>query len=275
MFEIYEEKFHQVIEGFRRQDESVKPILVEITNAAVAKVVNKWASGRAPSDAVEFKENAYQDINAHVWKKFLFGFLMKDGPEGQINDNLYSYIAWARTAAENVLRDKYRKEVRYKKAQDIVVEKAVDSDLTTCNLGEKRTEAKEQLKSAFDIVLSRDIEIYKVLTWIAEFLLVLEYNADMIGIRELIEVSFADVTLDEMARLLEWRADDFEWLEMSSEQKQKVSQALDKPWKDGRRYGDVKYKECFMKKGGRYTISDWINRVNNLVRRSYNEAFDD
>ena len=29
----------------------------------------------------------------------------------------------------------------------------------------------------------------------------------------------------------------------------------------------MKYSEFFMKKGGKATISDWVNRMNNMIKR--------
>jgi hypothetical protein len=46
-----------------------------------------------------------------------------------------------------------------------------------------------------------------------------------------------------------------------------LQEALDAPYDRQRCYGHVKYREFFMKKGGKATISDWVNRMNSMIKR--------
>ena len=58
------------------------------------------------------------------------------------------------------------------------------------------------------------------------------------------------------------------WLGISEHRKKRIEEALAKPYKDeNRALGEVTYKELFMKKGGKATISDWVNRMNEMIKR--------
>lgn len=62
---------------------------------------------------------------------------------------------------------------------------------------------------------------------------------------------------------------------MVSAKIEKINKDLEVKFKN-RPIGEAKYKECFMKKRGKVSISDWVNRMNNLIeRRIKHETFND
>ena len=65
------------------------------------------------------------------------------------------------------------------------------------------------------------------------------------------------------------------WLSLSMEQKKRIDRQLALPFDGGKTYGETTYSTFFMKKGGKATISDWVNRMNERIRRVLaNEASD-
>ena len=65
------------------------------------------------------------------------------------------------------------------------------------------------------------------------------------------------------------------WLTVTSAQRQRISTALCSPLKDDLLLGDVRYEEFFMSKGDKQTISDWVNRIDNMIKgRMKYEPFD-
>jgi len=65
------------------------------------------------------------------------------------------------------------------------------------------------------------------------------------------------------------------WLVITQTQDAKIRTALRKKRRDGVTYGETQYKAFFMKnKGevsGKKSISDWMNRMNDIVRREMGE----
>ena len=63
-----------------------------------------------------------------------------------------------------------------------------------------------------------------------------------------------------------------EWIVVTPAQIQKINHALNAELND-KHIGEIKYKDFFMKKGGKASISDWVNRMNRLIEsRIKNEA---
>ena len=65
------------------------------------------------------------------------------------------------------------------------------------------------------------------------------------------------------------------WLIVTPAQRQRISTALCSLLKDDILLGEVKYEELFMSKGPKQTISDWVNRIDNMIKgRMRYEPFD-
>ncbi len=132
----------------------------------------------------------------------------------------------------------------------------------------------EALSRAFEIVLDSDVQVYKVLTWLAHGLFMISDEVKRIEAKDLIIQTFEEKSLYEMRDMLFAGANKIAWLKITQEHKAKINSALDAPYDSSRTYGQVTYKDFFMKKGGKGTISDWVNRMNSIVKRVMaNETF--
>ena len=126
------------------------------------------------------------------------------------------------------------------------------------------------MRQAFAIVILADVSVYKVLTWIAQFIFVLECDVTKIKSNEMIISAFGNKTLYDMYDMILVASQKIPWITITQEQNEKILQALRKKRVDDVSYGETKYKEFFMKQdgeiSGKKSISDWVNRMNNMIK---------
>lgn len=215
-----------------------------------------------------FEDDIMQEISIRLIKTTISHFLLKPGCNGQVNYDPTGFRKWMVTVAINIKND-YANRVRRLDFKSLPIDERVLS--LSSDEAEISEERIEKLKRAFSIVVESDAQIYKVLTWIAQFIFVIGHDVSKIESNNMIISAFEEKTLSEMYAMLLSSEKDIPWLVISEAQKKKIENALDSPWNDDVPYGEVRYKEFFMKKGGKGTISDWMNRMNNLIKRVMND----
>lgn len=227
--------------------------------------VRSWCCGEL-SVAKGHEEDILQEITATLLIETLEGFLMREGVGGPLNMDPDGFKSWMFRVAKNAAIDYVK--TNFKPVVD-VEDETFENFMGTADIDEMvSVEKRETLSAAFAIVLESDSAVYKVLTWIAMSLIILCFDATKIESNELIIVFFEKRTLFQMRDSLFGLCSRIRWLSISDYQKNNVEKALKKPYKDGKRVlGEVEYNELFMKKGGKATISDWVNRMNDLIRR--------
>lgn len=161
---------------------------------------------------------------------------------------------------------KYKKRVRQKdfKTEDLDdikgAEWSADDDT--------KSDRIEQLKMAVNIALESDSSVYKTLTWLAQFVFMIQCDISKIRSNDMIVEQFENKTLSEMYLVIQNAAKKIPWLDIDAVQQRRIEEALNRQWEKDITYGDVKYGTFFMKKGGKKSISDWVNRMNNTIRRA-------
>ena len=189
-----------------------------------------------------------------------------------MNNDPKGFKSWIITVADNLKRD-FANKVRN---VDFKTENIDDSKFEPTSIQDDMDEErKQQLRQAFNIVLSADVNVYKVLTWIAQFIFVIDCDVTKIQSNEKIIEIFEQKTLFEMYDMLRALSKHIDWIEISPEQNKKIISELNKPWNAEHVYGEIEYKEFFMKvngkKSGKKSISDWMNRMNNMLRKKTGE----
>ena len=90
--------------------------------------------------------------------------------------------------------------------------------------------------------------------------------------------AFEDKRLQEMYEMLLTAAKRIPWLEINQAQNEKILQALRKKRAGDVSYGETRYCDFFMKSNGKpsgkKSISDWVNRMNGLIKRELNPEAD-
>lgn len=212
------------------------------------------------------EEDIMQEIHIRLIKTTVTGFLLRAGVDGPVNNDPEGFEDWMFTVAHNVQRD-YARRVRLVTWRTTGLQEAQLSDEENpYDTGEERRR-QEKLSEAFRIVLEADVQIYKVLTWLAQCLFIIQLDVTKIRSNELILQHYEDKTLYEMYEQLLQGSCQLRWLRITGSQQRHLQAALDAPYDDLHSYGDMKYREFFIKKGGKATISDWVNRMNTMIKR--------
>lgn len=214
-------------------------------------------------------------------------FLRRDGVTS-VNRDAVWFRRWLYRVAENAIRDEARRlrvQARHRTEEDPTV--IPDEHNPFANL-----EQRETLQQSFALVFDTAAAPYKVLTWVAVNLLILEQNIDPKDAKKLVLKRFEDMTLADMLETVFRYGAQIPWLRLSEAHKRKWVDVLMTPLTVTERedfglpaadgpvlLGQVRYCDCFMAvggvKNGTKSVSDWYYRMNQIVRGSKDEASND
>lgn len=245
---------------------AVFDMLYRITRIELEPSIKKLVSGSYYLRVFYSAEDLLQDVCAKVIQKALTRFFLKNGPNGEVNRDATGFCAWLHTVAKNEGLDRIKK---IKETQGL----DKSNDFTNGSIPDIRSakrvpeNTKEDLQNAFDIILSsKNISIYKSLTWLAQSIFLLTYDISRIEANSLLLTEFENKTLFQLYESIVRNAVYLPWLTLTDTQKDIINRALNEPYDEKRVYGEVTYYEFFMSKGGKASISDWINRLDTKIR---------
>lgn len=221
-------------------------------------------------------EDVMQEVHIRLITRCVTGFFLRNGA-AEPNRDPDEFCKWIYKVAKNVICDYGRKNasidlrVRFWEEDEeygIIDETIFDEDALE--------DDRERLRKAFAIVLDADASIYKILVWIAQCIVILSADVTKIQSNEILINEFSNKTLSEMRDIVIHASRLIKWLEFTPEQLERINSSLSQPFADGKTYGETTLSSFFMKQGGKKSISDWANRMNNLIkRRIKNETSDD
>lgn len=248
-------------------------MLCRIAEKTLRPSVVNWCNGEDCLRGRGYEDDIMQEIHLRLMKTTVGYFLLRDGIEQPYNNDPEGFEDWMFRVAENLKRD-FANRVR---SIDFKTEDIDDLDPIVSGNRTEETEARiAQLQQAFSIVLSSDVSVYKVLTWVAQFVCILDQNVPKIKSNALIIDAFEDRTLYEMYDMLLEASKKIPWIVVTEEQNEKILRALQKKRNGDVSYGETKYKSFFMKHNGeisgKKSISDWMNRMNDMLKRKTEET---
>lgn len=266
-----EEEFHVMADEVlcKSSDEPSFDMLAYIAE----KTLRSFVIARCMQDSRlrgrDYDGDIMESIHLRLQKTIIDYFLLRDDIETPYNDNPSGFQSWLFTVASNIIKDFAARIAR--EDERIVNIDDFHPDTPNPNHSEDMDEHRERLKKAFCIVLSSDVKVYKVLTWIAQFLFIISDDVTKIESNDLIIEAFEKKTLYDMYGMILEASCEIPWIEVTPEQNEKIVSALNKEFKDGVTYGQSTYGMFFMKNGkspdGKKSISDWVNRMNDIIRR--------
>ena len=127
-------------------------------------------------------------------------------------------------------------------------------------------ESTDVLRAAFERVLDMDVQVYKIITWAAQAVLILSADVTKIQSNELMIRAYEHMTLSEMWASVTAASARIPWLKISAAADDRLRKMLAAPFSKDVRYGDMVYADFFMKKGAKASISDWVNRINSGLK---------
>lgn len=262
------EEFNIMVEELLYSETVSYEMLCKIIEKNLRGRVKAWCAADIDLRGRKCEDDIMQDVHVRLMKNTITHFLLKDGV-GEYNNDPKGFNSWIITVAENIKKD-YAKNIRNRNFRNRDID-----DPETISIGKEddftQLYREERLKQAFEVVLSSDISIYKILSWLGLAVFILGYDMTKIESTHLLTEKFDKKTLFEMYDSINATSRKIEWLKLSVCQSKKIETALEQPWDEKRVYGAVEYKEFFMKKGGEYSISDWVNKINKMIRGKLDE----
>lgn len=234
--------------------------LCEIAQKELKGKIASWCYSDTRLRGKCCEDDIMQDTCIRLIKYTVNNFLLHENVIGPYNNDPEGFCSWMYTIAKNIKEDTAKKVMDMGKYD-------IDEPGTEPPPSTPDTENMiEILQDAFTKVLDANISIYKTLTWIAQFVLILRYKIDRIDSTKVILERFGDRPLSEVFGLVFEEAKRIVWLRFTPEQLMKIINALNTTKPDGRTYGETPYREFYMNyrgaPSGEKSVSDWINRVN-------------
>lgn len=245
-------------------------MLCQIAEKTLRPSVVNWCKTEECLHGRGCEDDIMQEIHLRLMKTTVDYFLLRDDIEGPYNNDPEGFENWIFLVAKNIKRD-FANKIRNRDFKTDDIDDPAIGDILTDDYEEDTEENLDRLKRAFSIVLSSDVGIYKVLTWLAQFIFILEYDISKIKSNELIITAFENKTLYDMYDMILTASNKIPWIVITREQNEKILDALRKKRTGNVSYGESKYKDFFMKHNGelagKKSISDWMNRMNDMIKR--------
>ncbi len=269
-----QDEFDVMVDELLYQETVSYNMLCNIAVKFLGPYIAKLCSSNEALRGRGYEEDILQDVCLHLIKVTVDKFFLKKDDNGNFtyDRNPGTFGNWLKTVARNKVVDKAveigQKDNRTVDIESLLSDSPSTGDEFTLSLEDEST---EMLRKAIFIVMSSSASVYKILTWLAQCVLVLNYDLTRIKANDLIVKEFEHKSLFDMYAMITAASDKISWLRLSDEQHRKIMNSLKRPFDDTRCYGVVKYREFFMKYRGeiapKKSISDWINRMDSLIQR--------
>ncbi len=249
-----------------------KPVQYDALCAAAEKLLKKPLRRKCAEIPALGSVCTYEDLLSETYIRLIKCaipnfFLRTDTP----NLDREGFCRFVYTVAANICRDRIRFSVSH---AALPLETDAEEDSAPLQIADPAAEKPfsaaenmEALREAFAIVLSSDTQIYKMITWLAQAVLILSEGVSKIESNDLLVERYENMTLDRMWEEICYAAKGLPWLRITEKSAMHVRKMLDAPFKENVRYGEMRYRDFYMKKGAKASISDWVNRINAVIRR--------
>ncbi len=258
------EEFDIMVEELLEQEPVSFQMLCDIAAKTLRPTVIRWCRTDENLRGRGYEEDILQEIYIRLIKTTVSYFLLRDGVDGPVNRDPQGFYSWMFKVATNIKRD-FTAKLRQDdfKTDDLENAKELESDGTELD----RIGYIDQIRRSVAIAINADVRVYKSVTWLAHCVFILQLGMSRNEANDMIEKAFEHKSLNDMYRAVASLASKITWLDFESLDTQRITDALGDT-KDGVIMGEAEYGSFFMKKGGKKTISDWVNRMNNLIRRT-------
>lgn len=270
MRKFTDEEYEILIHETAEREPKKYDMLCHIATISLEKAVKRWCDNDPILAGRQLEGDVMNDIHYRLIKTCVTRFLKRDDRNGEINRNPDEFYAWMFTVAFNVKRDFARKERQFSFH-------TTELDDNIPYYGAFRfIEDASAISQAFSVAISAHRKPYIILTWMIQSLITIHTSLTKIEATELMVGMLEDKTLFDVWRLTASYLRMTPWIELTRDQKEHFAEKLYKKDADGSPMGDIIYSDCYMEKGGKATISDWVNRINDLIKSQMNyDPFND
>lgn len=232
-----------------------------ILEKELTPTIRSWCAVDPALNGRACEGDIFSDTCVKVIKYCITGFFLRDG-RAEPNTDVEGFCKWIYTVARNVKRDysnSYRERI------------VLDYSEMEQRLGEDESDdfSTEELGGIFDIVFSLDMSVHKLLAWLAVSVTILSETDRRNVATEMVVNRFAHSTLDEMLAYILCELSRYPALMPSDTEIFDIREKLNMTDDLGLRIGDRPFYSFFMAKGGKYSVSDWLHKINQLVKRRF------
>lgn len=270
MAAISVKEFYALVELLENDTNAFNEKLCILVDKVLASSVRKWCCMHPELSYGGRDQELMQSIQARVFTTCVTSFFLRNGVEGPINNDSIGFEKWLYTVANNLKRDAIREvrrdrlHIRY--FEEGEAEQIVDN---TANVFEEATEPNEHLLEAFAAVLDSKCGVHVKLTWLAHCVFEAFPDEQVINTSDRVHRVFGNKTLYEMRDIVFGALDLFPWKLITKQSEVAINDALNQQYTEGVTYGTMLYSDFFMQKGGKASISHWVYRGNDIVKRRF------
>ena len=268
-----DEEFDIMVEELIFQKPAGFDMLIHILNVTLDKFVRKRCYEYFPLFKEEMYEDTMQTIYLRFIKKAALMFLLKDGPDGEINRDPDGFYSFMFTVAMNIIRDELKKfnvdwkhRTAPKNDDEDTENKFVDTDDGSLPDIEDKELYRQLLQTSVNIIFSSNSKPHIVLAWVTTSLYILGYGFTKIEANNRFVDDFYYRTLSEMLDFICSIASKIDWLKISDENLEKIKKKLNEKYDDSRTWGEIPLNEFFSSKSPEAVISDWQYKCNKKIR---------
>lgn len=237
-------------------------------NELLNTTVKKWCSSSSFMSCGLHDEDVMQIIQIKVAQNCERNFFKP--VDGKTEKTCEEFKAWCYVLAKRCFITYYNKQKKYR--EDITTEEEVTdgtvAEPSTPDTDECLDADRERIRESFRIVLDSKSGLHIVLTWLSVSLFMVGCNMSKIESTHLLSEKFSEITLFEMFNIVVNLSSKLKWLALDDEEFDRQREKLEVIHKKtGIKTGDMKYSDFYMAKGPEMSISDWINKINNQIRK--------
>ena len=261
-----DEEYERMISELTDAEQPSYYTLCEIADRAFRARVKAWCASDLDLRGRDMENDIMQEIFLRLIKTTVTHFLKRKDHNGEINRNPDEFMRWITTVAKNIKRDAAG-AIRNRDYREPGSDDGPGGLPAPPNADDDENEYRQMtLAEAFQIVLDSDGSVYKILTWLAQSLYIITFDLTKIQATDALVALFSERTLFEMRDSVFACATMIDWINITPEQTERINQMLNTASGD-QLLGEKKFEEFFMKKGGKASVSDWVNRMNKLIAR--------
>lgn len=255
------------------EHDAIYEMLFSIVDKFLTPKVKVWCDSNSVLRGRGYEEDIMQVLRIHFYKITLRTHFEAKDSDGNLKYPRVPGVfgKWMETVAKNEFKN-YLKSRKIETEREISLEELSETGELAQDDGDKGN-AQDELVKAFKIVISSKASIYKILTWLAQSIYVLNYHVGRKEARDILISKFENETLTNMYEVIMEESHCVTWLRFSKEEHEMVLASLRKTSDKGGQYGDVTYKEFFMMNKGeispKKSVSDWVNRLDYEIKRRW------
>ncbi len=252
----FDEMLHQLFDT----DEPCFDALCAISECELLPVIKGWCARDRALSGKNLEFDIMQDTQVRLMKYCITRFFLR-GDREQPNDSPDEFCRWIRVVARNVARDYSEKQREYIHVDYYEMEERIGDDMSDDD------DLGDELRRVFDAVFTLKIAVYKLLAWLCVSVIILGETDSRSVATDTLVSRFGESTLDGLCDLFLREIAKYPALVPTDTTVLYLRALLDETDGDGVRLGDRPFSYFFMAKGGKYSVSDWIHKINLSIKR--------